>query len=132
MPLAPGTAGSAAGVALYWFLYQGGWFVPVAVFPIAAAAAVWSAGIVECDSGKIDPGEIVADELTGQLLCLLLIPPTGSHLLAGFLAFRVIDIAKPMHRLEALPGGWGVVADDVAAGALGWFALAGARGWGLL
>lgn len=79
-------------------------------------------------TGKKDPGEVVMDEFAGQALTFLLVPLLvarnlsgwGSFLLAsfGFLMFRVLDIAKPwpIRRLERLPGGWGVLADDLVAG----------------
>ncbi len=61
------------------------------------------------------------DEWVGQLVCLIGVAPSLGALLAGFLLFRVFDIIKivPVRRLERLPGGMGVVADDVGAGLLG-------------
>ena len=75
-----------------------------------------------------DPGEVVMDEFAAQALTFLALPllaPRGlcgweSFVLAsvGFLAFRVIDIVKPwpIGKLERLPAGWGILADDLAAG----------------
>ena len=131
-PIAPGTAGSIAGVGMYWLLYQGGSALPVAGFFLICALAVWSAGLVEREAGRKDPQEIVLDEVAGQLLCLLGSPLALADLGAGFVIFRVLDIWKPFRRIESLPGGWGVVADDVAAGALGLAALALARFAGYL
>ncbi len=131
-PVAPGTAGSAVGVALYWALYQGGSRLPVVFFFLWVILAVWSAGAFERESGKKDPPEIVADEVAGQLLCLMGAAPAALHLAAGFVVFRVLDIWKPFRRIESLPGGWGVVADDLVAGALGWTVLALGRSMGYL
>jgi phosphatidylglycerophosphatase A len=78
--------------------------------------------------GDDDPGEVVMDEFAAQALTFLVVPlmvPRGlsgweSAVLAslGFLAFRVLDIAKPwpIRKLERLPAGWGILADDLAAG----------------
>ncbi|MCL6622919.1 MAG: phosphatidylglycerophosphatase A [Syntrophobacterales bacterium] len=72
---------------------------------------------------------MVIDEAAGQLVALALLPPTWPAGLLGFLLFRVLDILKPwpLKALEHLPGGWGVMADDLAAGA-----LAGLGAWLLL
>jgi phosphatidylglycerophosphatase A len=104
----------------------------VAGFFLISALAVWSAGLVEREAGRKDPREIVIDEVAGQLLCLLGSPLALADLGAGFVIFRALDIWKPFRRIENLPGGWGVVADDVAAGALGLAALALARFAGYL
>ncbi|MEE9273978.1 MAG: phosphatidylglycerophosphatase A [bacterium] len=132
-PVAPGTAGSAVGVALYWALSRGGGdLLVLAGLALAAAAGVWAGGVVERARGEKDPSEVVMDEVAGQLLCLLAAPPTWGNLAAGFLLFRAIDIVKPFRRIERLPGGWGIVADDLVAGAIGWVLLAAARGADLL
>ncbi|MEE9257017.1 MAG: phosphatidylglycerophosphatase A [bacterium] len=132
VPIAPGTAGSIVGVGIYWLLYQGGSVLPGVAFLFIAALAVWSAGLMERETGRKDPREVVLDEVAGQLLCLLGSPLTLADLGAAFVIFRILDIWKPFRRIESLPGGWGVVADDVAAGALGWAALALARFAGYL
>lgn len=74
-----------------------------------------------------DPGEVVADETAGQCIPLLLLPgaatthlwPAAATLIGAFLAFRLFDILKPWpaNRLQRIPGGWGIVLDDLAAGA---------------
>ena len=78
--------------------------------------------------GDDDPGEVVMDEFAAQALTFLVLPlmaPRGlsgweSFVLAGvgFFAFRVLDITKPwpIKKLERLPAGWGILADDLAAG----------------
>ena len=65
------------------------------------------------------------DEVVGQLLTLWLVPRTWPWLLAGFLLFRLFDIWKPLgaRRLQDLPGGWGIVADDTLAGIYGFLVL---------
>ena len=68
--------------------------------------------------GRKDPGLVVVDEVAGQWITLVGMPFTAPVVLAGFVLFRVMDIVKPWpaRALERLPGGWGIMADDVAAG----------------
>ena len=118
-PLAPGTAGSLVGlllVALSWRL--GGSAILLAIFAIVLALGLWSSAVAEPHFGRRDPGPVVVDEITGQLLSLLFLPPTAGSLVAGFLLFRLFDIVKPypVRRLESLPGGSGIMADDLMAG----------------
>lgn len=92
----------------------------VAFMPLA----VWACGAEAKRRGESDPGAIVADEVAGQWLALAVLavvvvrPPTPLEAAASFVLFRVLDITKPwpIRRLERLPGGWGIVADDLAAG----------------
>jgi phosphatidylglycerophosphatase A len=116
-PLAPATAGSAV-VALV------GYFVPVPALWVAlllilacAVLAVWSAGEAEKTLGH-DARPIVIDEVVGQSLALLFVPHSPLAFLAAFVLFRGFDVLKPLgaREIQRLPGGWGVVADDVIAG----------------
>ena len=81
------------------------------------AGGTWVAQQVEPAWGK-DSYRVVIDEVAGMWVGLLLVPITGATLLAGLLLFRFFDMVKPLgiRRLEALPGGLGVMADDVLAG----------------
>ena len=121
---APGTWGSLAGL-LYFavFFYRtsiGGILIASA---IGAYLAVVFCGEAELRLRKKDPGEIILDEFIVMPLCFLgwrTLPtalPAWAVLLAGFALFRFFDILKPLgiSRLQSLPGGWGVVVDDVAA-----------------
>ena len=78
---------------------------------------VWASSLVEADWG-VDSGRVVIDEILGMLITLWALPHTAEWLLAGLLLFRVLDITKPgiIRWFEDLPGGWGVMLDDVAAG----------------
>lgn len=126
-PIAPATAGSAVVVAIGWFIPPPG--LPVALGLLAAGTllAVWVCGEAEKSLGH-DAGPIVADEVIGQSLALLLVPHTWWAFAAAFFLFRLFDIWKPLGAQQAqnLPGGLGVVADDVIAGltACGVFHLA--------
>jgi len=69
-----------------------------------------------------DPGKIVIDEVAGQLLALFLVTPAWKWLALSFLLFRFFDIVKPLgiKKLERIKWGWGIMADDLAAGLLTW------------
>ncbi|ACO34120.1 MULTISPECIES: phosphatidylglycerophosphatase A [Acidobacterium] len=124
----PGTWGSVAAV-LIWFAV--GAFshlsrASMAWGTLAAAIIVTLIGIpaatrVEQECGRQDPGFVVLDEVAGQWLTLVACPVEWRHALLGLLLFRLFDIVKPwpVRRLERLPGGTGIMLDDVAAGLLG-------------
>lgn len=82
--------------------------------------AIWAAGLHCRRSRAKDPQQIVIDEIAGQFISLLPLAASlsASGLISGFILFRAFDIAKPYPagRLERLPGGKGVVLDDVMAG----------------
>jgi phosphatidylglycerophosphatase A len=129
---APGTWGSVAGL-LYFTVF----FWPLGAWPASALwmtlfslpglyLAVAMCGEAEFRLGRHDPPEVILDEFTAIPLCFLgwpaLAQPSGrwapwAVCLAGLLLFRLFDILKPIgiSRLQRLPGGWGIVADDVAA-----------------
>jgi phosphatidylglycerophosphatase A len=121
---APGTWGSLAGLLYFAAFFQGaGNGVIVLASAIGAYLAVGLCGEAELRLGAKDPGQVVLDEFIVMPLCFLGwralngAPPLWVVLLAGFALFRVFDIWKPagIARLQRLPGGWGIVADDVAA-----------------
>jgi phosphatidylglycerophosphatase A len=118
-PLVPGTWGSIPGVALAWAVERrlGGWGVAAAAC-VTALVGTWAADRAAVRLGEKDPGRVVVDEIAGQLVTLCFLPATPQVLLAGFLLFRAFDIVKPWpaRRLEALPGGSGIMADDLMAG----------------
>lgn len=121
---APGTWGSLAGLLLFAvFLPRASTGAVLVVSALTAYLAVIFCGEAEKRLRAKDPGQVVLDEVVAMPLCflgwrLLVGPwPAWGVLVAGFLFFRLFDIAKPLgiRRLQSLPGGWGVVADDVAA-----------------
>jgi phosphatidylglycerophosphatase A len=132
-PFAPGTAGSLAAVAIAVVLRLPPWQYAV----LAAALflpAVWAADVTARTLKKKDPGLVVVDEAIGQWIALAGARTlTWETYLAAFVLFRLFDIWKPppVRQLEALPGGWGINADDVMAGVYaalvlwlaGWFGL---------
>lgn len=118
-PVAPGTFGSAAGLLLFWAVRASGSLaVELAVVLAVTAVGVAAATRAESVTGRHDPGLIVIDETAGMLVTLAAVPVGFGGAVAGFLAFRLFDIVKPFpaRRAERLPGGWGVMADDLVAG----------------
>ena len=121
-PIAPGTWGSAAGllllVALRW---SGSASLELAAVVVLLAVGIWSADVTGRAMGDEDPGPVVIDEVVGMLITLLWIPVGLTGALLGFLLFRIFDIVKPFpaRQCEQLPGGWGVMLDDVMAGVYG-------------
>jgi phosphatidylglycerophosphatase A len=137
-PIAPGTAGSAVALALAWLLARAiepshGASVTAGVgllasgLAIAVIAVPVSTRVARVLSQK-DPGCVVLDEFAGQFLAAAPVPffrygsavAAAAAWLASFLLFRIFDVWKPgpVHRLQDLPEGWGIVADDVLAGLL--------------
>ena len=124
-PVAPGTAGSALGLALVIALRQTSLkplWLGVALAGLAALlffVGVWSAGRAEKALGRVDPGQVVIDEVVGQIITFVATPRvTWIGLIAGFILFRAFDIVKPFpaRQAERFPGGWGIMMDDVVAG----------------
>jgi len=137
LPGPTGTWGSALGAGLFALLH---WLWPsgggLALLIGAVCLGVRASGRAELTYGR-DAKEIVIDEVAGQALALwlalLLLPASAWSFLLGFLLFRFFDIAKlwPVSRAENLPGGWGVMGDDLLAGLMaGGVMLAG--GWLIL
>jgi phosphatidylglycerophosphatase A len=124
-PVAPGTAGTLAAVPLFWLFSRGGFPVELAGLALVAALAVPAAGRAALLAGHRDPPAVVIDEVAGYLLAMLGHPATLAWMAAGFLLFRLFDVFKPfpVRALERLPGGWGIVADDLMAGAYAWLCL---------
>ena len=118
-PAAPGTVGSAVGLALFWAVRASGSPVVEGLVLLGVAAVgVAAASQAESAYGRRDPGVIVIDETAGMLLTLAAVPVGVGGALAGVFAFRLFDVGKPFpaRRAERLPGGWGVMADDLVAG----------------
>jgi phosphatidylglycerophosphatase A len=146
-PVAPGTAGSAVGLVLAWLLHAHGGILGSPVGLLMSGLVIGLIGVAASNPvcralDAKDPGCIVIDEVAGQFLACAAIPLVPAFAaghgvaawpwpwLSAFVLFRFFDIVKPgpVRRLQDLPGGWGVVMDDVAAGILAAAVLA-AGGW---
>ena len=120
LPLAPGTWGSLAALpAAYYLQLQGGRAALLLAFLVVLVIGTWASGIVEQASESHDPGEIIVDEIAGQWLTLLFLPPDWLLYAIGFVLFRIFDIFKPWpvsHLDTHGSGGIGIMQDDIAAG----------------
>jgi phosphatidylglycerophosphatase A len=116
-PVAPGTAGSAAGLVVYAALRLAGATpgVEALVIGIIIVAGVWSGTMAERHFGTTDPGPGVIDEVAGMLVTLYALPTGWVMAIGGFFLFRALDVFKPYpaQRFERLHGGLGMMADDV-------------------
>ena len=129
-PVAPGTFGSAIGLAVFSAVrQQGSTTVEAVAIVVVAAVGMWSATEAEHHFGRIDPGPVVIDEVIGMLVTLAFVPVNITGAIVAFLVFRLLDVVKPWpaRRLEHLPGGFGVVLDDMMAGVYGNLVM-----WGLV
>jgi phosphatidylglycerophosphatase A len=133
LPFAPGTFGSAVGVAVFYGLLtvmqpRPQWLQSAVIVTgfLLAAVGIWAGTRAEKIFSRKDAQEIVIDEVCGQVITYTLIAPyliasatNPTIILAiGFALFRLFDIYKPYptHRLQFLEGGLGVMADDILAG----------------
>jgi phosphatidylglycerophosphatase A len=120
-PVAPGTAGTFVGVLICLFCYPLAWPLRLLFVVAISAVSIYVAGQAETLYGKTDDQRIVIDEIAGLQVTMLPVAITGLHLCLAFVLFRIFDIWKPfpLDRLQKLPGGWGVVVDDLGAGIYG-------------
>ena len=135
----PGTWGSLATALLWWLLASH--LPPPARIPailllivITVAVGIPAATLEARGCGKKDPSHVVIDEVAGQLVTLIACPMVWQALLAGFILFRAFDIVKPppVHSLERLPEGTGIVVDDLGAGVYALIVLQSLLHFGLL
>jgi phosphatidylglycerophosphatase A len=129
VPLAPGTFGAAAGLLVFMAVRSTGSIaVEIGTILVLLALGVWSGTVAEEHFGGVDPGPIVLDEVAGMLITLALLPVNVTGAIAAFLVFRVLDVLKPWPagRLESLPGGTGVMADDTMVAIYGNLIMRGA------
>ena len=120
-PVAPATLASLVAVAVYYPLpFNGGSPAFFALVAAALAIGPWACGSLTGPDDH-DPKRAVWDEVAGMWLTCLFLPKTLPWLAAAFVVFRALDVLKPwpIRSFERLPGGWGIMADDVAAGVVG-------------
>ena len=122
VPVAPGTFGSAAGLAVFFLIRStGSTALEVGAILVLFAIGIWSGTVAEHYFGGVDPSPVVMDEVVGMLITLVFLPVSLTGAIVGFLLFRVLDVVKPWPsaRFERLPGGLGVMADDGMAAIYG-------------
>ena len=116
-PVAPATACAFVVTVVVWLsgALDSPYYAPFLVAVVAIG--IPAGGVAERRYGR-DGGEIVIDEVAGQMIAFLAHPPSAATFIAGFFLFRFFDIAKPFpaNRSQRLAGGLGVMADDVIAG----------------
>ncbi|BFN37352.1 phosphatidylglycerophosphatase A [Fidelibacter multiformis] len=124
VPWFPGTVASFIMAVLIKFLYP---FEAAPVLEILMIGSFFFLGVkaghhIETRTGKKDPGFIVIDEAVGMMLTVFLLPKSLSVVFGGMVLFRIFDIWKPwiIYRVQKVPGGWGVMLDDLLAGLAAW------------
>ena len=119
VPVAPGTAGSLAGLVLWAFLPHS-IQTQSAVIVVLFAGGAWASGLAERHFRTTDPAPVVIDEVMGMLVTLFMNPVGWLGAIGAFCLFRFFDVIKPYpaDRLERLAGGLGVMADDFDGGDL--------------
>ena len=117
-PVAPGTAGSALALVIYWIMPEPfSWSLWLLMIVGLSVVGIYAATLAEKEWGE-DPPKVVIDEIVGYFVAVLLLPKNIFVMALSFLIFRIFDILKPFpaHRSQRLPGGWGIMADDLIAG----------------
>ena len=121
VPGAPGTAASLIALPFAWMIAAA--FGSLALLALSVAVGLLAVPIssaYERESRHKDPSDCVIDELAGQWLACAFVPLTLWGFALAFLLFRLFDMTKlwPVSAAEKLKGGWGIVADDMVAGAI--------------
>lgn len=134
-PVAPGTFGTIGGVVLapaFAGVAAQSTTLYVLLLAAVAACAIWAAGVASEMFGLKDPRPVVCDEIAGYLVTMAFVPVSAASLLYAFLLFRLFDIVKPppCRQAEDLPGGYGIVIDDLLAGVYANLALRAALALG--
>jgi phosphatidylglycerophosphatase A len=116
-PFAPGTAGTLGALVVYWWLLPADYYFVLGAAAAAAAAGIWAGGVAEKVWGRKDPGRVCVDEFAGYFVAVAFLPKTLAYAVFAFVLFRAFDVLKPFPagRSQRLPGGWGIMADDVVA-----------------
>jgi phosphatidylglycerophosphatase A len=121
-PIASGTVGSAAGLLVYALTRHWPLTWQFALIAAISVVGTWTSTVAARHFQREDPGQVVIDEVAGQLVTLFAVAGLGwGGALLGFVIFRVLDVIKPYpaNRFERLHGGLGIMADDLMAGVYG-------------
>ena len=118
VPVAPGTVASLVALIIAWpMAIYGGRFAVLIAGILASAIGAWAGDHYARDTKQADPSECVIDEVAGQWIVCAFAPVSVIAFALAFVLFRFFDIFKPwpISRLEKLPGGLGIMADDLGA-----------------
>lgn len=133
LPKVPGTWGSLAALPFAWLIaWQAGPYGLLAAGLAIFAIGIWAGGVYAERTASEDPGAVVIDEVAGQWLTLVPAALDPLHFFVGFILFRIADILKPWPARWAdreLPGGLGIMVDDIIAAAYAALALSILKFW---
>ena len=117
LPFAPGSWGSL-GALLLWLLLPISFSIHLSVIVFLFVLGVYSSNKMAKYLNDHDPSEVVIDEAVGMGISLFMLPHSFGLYLLAFILFRIFDIFKPsfIYQIQDLPGGWGIMVDDVLAG----------------
>ena len=117
LPIAPGSWGSL-GALILWFFLPINYLVHSAVIIFFFILGVYASKMLANDLDDHDPSQVVIDEAVGMGISLFMLPHSLALYLLAFFIFRFFDIFKPsfIYHVQNLPGGWGIMLDDVLAG----------------
>lgn len=116
-PVAPGTMGSAVAAIIIWLMAPFQALIYLGIVFLISSVGIWASSEAETIYG-VDSHRIVIDEIAGMMVAAYGLTESFALLISCFLIFRLFDILKPfpINRLQGLPRGWGVMADDLMAG----------------
>ena len=126
VPFAPGSWGSLGALILWIFIPLSHYLQLMAIIILFSVGVISSKKMADSLDDK-DPSQVVIDEATGMVISLFMLPKSIAIYSIAFVLFRIFDIFKPsfIYRVQNLPGGWGIMLDDVFAGIFVWLICQG-------
>jgi len=126
LPFAPGSWGSL-GALILWIFLPLSYLMQCIIIIILFSLGVISSKKTADSMNDHDPSEVVIDEAVGMGITLFMLPHSLLIYIIAFILFRIFDIFKPsfIYRVQSLPGGWGIMLDDVFAGIFVWLICQG-------
>jgi len=126
LPFAPGSWGSL-GALILWIFLPSSYLLQMIMITILFSIGVISSKKMAAAMNDHDPSEVVIDEAVGMWITLYMLPHSIAIYSMAFILFRIFDIFKPsfIYRVQNLPGGWGIMLDDVLAGIFCWLICRG-------
>jgi phosphatidylglycerophosphatase A len=126
LPFAPGSWGSL-GALILWIFLPSSYILQMIMIILLFSIGVISSKKMAAAMNDYDPSEVVIDEAVGMWIALFMLPHSIAIYSMAFILFRIFDIFKPsyIYRVQNLPGGWGIMMDDVLAGIIAWLICQG-------